>query len=679
MRRSAFAPFACAALLLLAPPAAADPSDYVPPKIETSTPTGVALSDGSFIYSNTDISIGPLTLERFHIGGAQDSSGSYFGPFMSHNFDMYVARNFHQTTQPPGSRYKPIVHLGQSASGVFLQAFPDVTLVTQWTPDSLTDTLAFINGDYQYTAHDGTIYNFTHTVSAGPSGSQRIANIIYPGGRRLDFSYVNGLLKLVTDNSGYAIVFDYSGSVVSAACGFNLAVTYVTTSTTCTGAALRTSYGYDGNGHLTSITDVMGQMTTLEYVSATVHQISCVKPPTHTTCRIANVYGIPSARWQVTQQTLADGTVWNFAPTQNPQRYADQYVIEDGQQLTTVTDPLTHVQYYRFTASSPYQFTDALGRQTQYRYSNNYDPDSDLAENPPPNNLHDGRLLELVTFPEGNTYSAAYGGPFRSISTETWTPKPSDTTTPAAVIQYLYGTCTNLQNFCTQPIARIDPRNARTDFHYTSYGLLEWQMDPEPYGDASRPLHLYTYVQRYAYIRNSGGTLVPAATPVWVKSTETQCQTVAGPSSNDTPTCDPNGPQVVTTYNYPANGTTHTNLLPASTTVSGGAISNTTATTYTDYGDVASVDGPRTDVSDITYSVYDAMRRKVFEIGADTGGAVHAHRVMVRRVFSADGNEISTETGHGDATDGSDFVIEEYRHMTYDGMGRLIRTEVGTP
>lgn len=665
--------------------------DYLPPKIQTSTPTGVSLTDGSFIYSNTDISIGPLTLERFHLGGVKDASAPAFGVHMSHNFDIYVAQNVHHPSPPgpPGDRYIPVVHLGQGAAAGFLQDFINPNSVSQWTPDSLSATLTYgsvATGDYQYIAQDGTTYTFTHTVNASPPYSQRIASIVYRGGRTLTFTYNSSdKLRIVNDNSGYALVFDYgSNGLVSAACGFNLAVTYVSTSTTCSGASLRTSYGYDGSNRLTSVTDVMGQVTTFAYSAH--DEISCITPPTHGSCRFAMVYGTTfGAYHQVTQQTLADSTVWQFSSSVDPTRHQDLTIQEEGQQGSVVTDPLSHTAQYQFTGSSPYRFTDTLGRITDYVYSTNYDPNSAYDPDPPPGppyELHDGHLLLRATFPEGNTYEAGYGSPFDVLTSETFTPKPGSSES-AAVISYTYpsGACANRLT-CTQPLTRTDPRGAVTNFDYFSSGLIHYQMDPSPApaSYASRPLHLYTYVQRYAYIKNSGGTLVAASSPIWVKDTETQCQTVAGSSTYNTATCDPSGPQVVTTYNYPANGATHTNLLPSSTTVSGGATAITTTTTYTDAGDVASVDGPRTDVSDITYTVYDNMRRKVWEVGADTGGSTGNHRVIVHHVYSEDGNETATETGHGDSTSGATgFAVSQYSHMTYDGMGRLIRTETGTP
>src|SRR3546814_5315400 len=62
------------------------------------------------------------------------------------------------------------------------------------------------------------------------------------------------------------MVFDYNGNGdATAACIFNRSQTYVTASSTCSGAALKTGYGYttiSSKVYLTSATDVLGNTTT---------------------------------------------------------------------------------------------------------------------------------------------------------------------------------------------------------------------------------------------------------------------------------------------------------------------------------------------------------------------------------------------------------------------------------
>ncbi|NWN33713.1 hypothetical protein GY663_31540, partial [Klebsiella michiganensis] len=66
-----------ASTMLGAVPATAQ---IVPPKIYSTTPTGVNLADSAFTYSTTDIAIGPLKLERFYIGSyLNDPNKMFFG------------------------------------------------------------------------------------------------------------------------------------------------------------------------------------------------------------------------------------------------------------------------------------------------------------------------------------------------------------------------------------------------------------------------------------------------------------------------------------------------------------------------------------------------------------------------------------------------------------------------
>ena len=285
--------------------AAAD--DYLPPKVDTTTPTGVNLADGSFIYSQTDISIGTLSLERHHLGGIEDPNAPFFGPRMSHNFDIFLAANF----QPAGSYFNnnPIVHMGLGAGGPYYEKVSINYIIPEYG-DGYSGVLSRSGSAYVYTTQDGTIYTFNPSVSVRGTISngvtQRIASIAYPNGRLLSFTYnAGGDLKLVNDSNGYALIFDYNADhTVSAACGFNLSQTYVTSASTCTGASLKVSYGYTG-GLLTSVIDVLGNTTTFQYQG---QEISCILPPGMSTCKIQNDYGV-GGWFQVQKQTLADGSV----------------------------------------------------------------------------------------------------------------------------------------------------------------------------------------------------------------------------------------------------------------------------------------------------------------------------------------------------------------------------------
>lgn len=560
---------------LSAGPAAAD--DYNPPKVYSMTPTGVNLSDGAFTFTQTDLSIGTLSLERFHLGGLRDPNTRFFGPRMSHNFDIYVAQNVRAPVYPYlPSRYAPIVHIGNSSVGVYSQDRTTNAPVYYSNLDSYSAILTMVSGAYIFTAHDGTVYTFNPSVgAAGNASAQRVASIAYPDGRVRSFSYNSGgQLKEVSDSNGYALIFDYNSSgLVSAACGFDLSQTYVTASSTCSGAALMTSYGYT-SGHLTSVTDVLGQVTTYSY---STDVITCVKPPGYSTCKIANTYSPYSYPWQVTQQTLADGSVWTYSSTGNAAnaRAPDASPGDDPTSGTTVTDPAGKLSGYGFSKSSPYSATDPNGHTTQYRFTGGYESEWTLYPDIP-TMAAEGSLMIEADFPEGNQYLAEYNGPFNSLTKETWVSKTPGT--PAnRVVQTGYSCASGtLDPTCTKPVTHTDPNGNVTNYAYTSWGGLQSEMQPAPTSGAARPLKLYDYVQKYAYVKNSSGTLVAAATPIWVANSETDCQTVAGSS---TATCDTGAQITVTTYEYGANGTVD-NLLVRGKVVTSGGVSLRTCYGY---------------------------------------------------------------------------------------------------
>lgn len=560
--------------------------DIIPPKMYSTTPGGINVSDGAFVHSVSDLVIGPLNLERYHLTGIKKPNDPLIGKNMSHSFDIYVAANRRQPTGAPWYlpyRYRPVVHIGSSASGVYAQPTSNLASITDANLDaqrsgvlSWSGAASWTGGHYVYTDRNGAIYTFSETVPAAgvPIASQRVSQIVFPAGRIQTFTYNSSQqLKLVSDSSGYAIVFDYNGAGdVSAACGFNLSQTYVTASSTCTGAALKVSYGYDSNGNLSSVTGVDGQTTS--YSTGAVPGVTCVQPPGYSTCKVSMTYGDYPASPVVTQ-TMADGSSWTVRAS-NPEIINDPESASeptDGGNWGTVTDPAGKVTSFTFTKSTPYTVTDSNGRTTSYRFVGGIE--SDYMGTP----YSEGTMLVEATMPEGNKYQAEYNGPFRSVTKETMVAK-SGSGLASLVKEYGYGSCVVGGGNCIKPIWVKDPKGNQTDYTYASWGGTLSEMQPAPSAGAARPLKLFAYVQKYAYVKNSSGSLVAAAAPIWLPSTETLCQTYAGSS---TATCDPAAPITVTTYEYGADGTAN-NLLPRGIVVSSGGTSLRTCYGYDNWG-----------------------------------------------------------------------------------------------
>src|SRR3546814_6693173 len=114
------------------------------------TPGGVNVADRSLVYSVTDLSLGPLKLERFHRTGQQQPNDPPFGSNFSYNFDIYVAVNVNVT----GTADTVIVHLGNSASGTYSQQHGSPTTITDHNLDAGQGEPDYVSGKFVYTDAD---------------------------------------------------------------------------------------------------------------------------------------------------------------------------------------------------------------------------------------------------------------------------------------------------------------------------------------------------------------------------------------------------------------------------------------------------------------------------------------------------------------------------------------------
>ena len=161
--------------------------NVVPPKVNTTVGANLNIMDGYWQNSVTDLSIGTLKLDRFTLPAAKLAvDDPYFGSGITHNFDIYVATNFSKAMPQPYPRaaeYHPVVHMGASASGVYVESSYLSTSISWLNVEAQSGNLAFVSGAYVYTDSSGTIYTFNPNVAPGGSsgaGSQRIDNILYP-------------------------------------------------------------------------------------------------------------------------------------------------------------------------------------------------------------------------------------------------------------------------------------------------------------------------------------------------------------------------------------------------------------------------------------------------------------------------------------------------------------------
>lgn len=505
-----FSALACSTFLAF-PENAFAQTQLTPPKIVTSSPTGVNLADGSFSLASEDLSIGGLTLTRSY-STAPETSNHYFGSGWTHNFDIWFRQNFFN------GEYTIDVVIGRSS-----HRFTGTLSVNYPVNDDIGTSIALVSGVVKFTDRDGTVYEF-------PNGSYtKVSRIISPNGEILKFDYASDRPKLISSNKGIAILFDYSGGNVSAACTYNLAATYVTAASTCAAAPYKVAYTY-ASSRLSAFQDLTGAST--GYAYGTYGALTCVTLPGSSACKITNTYtpnphGLPLNynTLDVTQQVLADGSVWKYDCSCGSGLTADP---DDPFPLdyNTVTEPNGEKYSWVFSnGNQPYIKTDEGGRQTRYQFV--------------------GALPWKATYPEGNSVNWLYSAR-QADGGNRYTAKAgsglADITSGAKTYP---STCTNSIT-CNLPVTVADANGNITSYTYdSSHGGILTETQPAIGGVS--PVVRHAYSQRYAWIKNAGGSFVHGPSPIWVRTETRTCRTTATASGS----CA-GGPsdEVVTSYDY---------------------------------------------------------------------------------------------------------------------------------
>lgn len=213
-------------------------------------------------------------------------------------------------------------------------------------------------------------------------------------------------------------------------------------------------------------------------------------------------------------------------------------------ELMSVQDPLGNVTRYRralgYSDGTPdtgeseapnllWKSVDALGRLRSYQYN----PQSWVLE---------------VQLPEGNKHLATYDDGGNQL-THTVRAKPgSGLPDITASASFPSGSCTWVT--CSRPLSSTDARGSTTDFTYdpTHGGVLTETLPAGSNG--IRPVKRYAYSQHYAWVKNSGGGYVQAASPIWMLDSEKLCRTSATVGNG---CAAGSSDEVIVTYDYGPN------------------------------------------------------------------------------------------------------------------------------
>jgi len=362
-------------------------------------------------------------------------------------------------------------------------------------------------------------------------------------------------------------------------------------------------FGYPATG---TVTDALGNATTnADYWSSTVIYRQTITQP--------------SGRYiQRTVETCTDGCNIKEAVTNGSGSW--DYEITDTDMYTTttrITDPQGRV---KVVVSDPTtgQITSVtldpatLNLTTSYQWGSLGVP-------------------YLITYPEGNKDNT--GQDLRGNVTDVYHIAKPGSGVATISTHATYPTCTSTNVLtCNQPATTTDANGNVTNYTYdNASGKLTGETGPAVNGGS--PVTTYSYSAKYAWYKNSSGTIVAAAAPVYTLDSTSRC--LQGGSSAPTwnsanwgtvawspGPCAGTAYQQLTTVAYTAGSSSvATNLLPSSTTVAAGdsSISSTTSITYDNYSNIVSTTGPISGSTSVAF--YDLDRRMYGSVSPDPTGS----------------------------------------------------------
>ena len=631
------------------------------------------------------------------------------GPGSQHNLLAYFTCQACNTNDPTKRLINmTVVVLGKSYH--FTGAGPSGTnpILTQEDDDGATmEILNPYNAvwTFRFTDRDGVMAIFTASSSYkyDTIGGLFAKYIEFSDGQFISFTYgpspfEAGVVRLlsVKNSKGYGYSFNY-GSVANqwarpgARSDPSLISSITAIKMTNAGQVnlATVSYNYDLSHNISSVTDPNSSVTRYQFDEYL--RLTKVFQPINGSTSPSNAIGYLDASSQVTvlktfygpgagvgTGVISDNNIdvhWS-TPTSikdsvgNTTRFFFSDPVQPDPISVTVRDPIGNSRYYAtiFCATSPYCFVDPyfnsspttfrseLNKYTSYTYD-----------------AH-GRILTR-TMPENNRQDLTRDANGNVVQLTMHAKPGSGLADISGSAGYVACNASN-RKVCNKPAYTIDAKGNRRDFQYDpASGLPLVSLAP---ADANNQ----RTITRYSY-----GTVAPgpvsvpadiAAPPAYVLTAKDECLVsgVTGTTIDFTYVC-PVGSRRRTLYNYiPSTPASPSSAELASVIEDSDTVAATTQFTYDSVGNVVS----KSDANgNLSFATYDPMRRPLFEIGADPDGASPLPRQIVRHVYDADGNEIRTEYGTGQQTNGSDFQVVSFTRRTFDGNDRQIKSEEVVP
>ncbi len=311
-------------------------------------------------------------------------------------------------------------------------------------PSGVTDALAKVEGTFQLTTLDQSIYRF------GASG--RIASITDSHGLKTTYGYdANGRLATITDPSGQTLTFSYNAS------------NHITAVKDSTGREVK--FGYSLAGDLETVTDALGGVT--KYAYDPQHRlISITDPRSHVILK--NVY---NGEGKITEQEDGLGHLWKleYAPSETtvtePEGGKRKYGFDSQDRVVSETDQLGHTTTIGYDAAGN---VEEVVKPGGAKWTFGHDASGNLTSAKDPEGgerkyEYDAKN-HLIHYTDARGSAWSYEWSAVGDLTKITDPEGSETT-----LTY---------NESGQPLTLTDPDEHKTEFSWDSRGNKLSQTDP---------------------------------------------------------------------------------------------------------------------------------------------------------------------------------------------------------
>jgi RHS repeat-associated protein len=493
-----------------------------------------------------------------------------------------------------------------------------------------------------------------HTTTYSYDGDNREIGTTDALGHRTTWTYdADGELQTATDSNGNTTTstYDQEGRLQTktfpgtAANGSGTLIPVLTTYTynaddqvTSVTDALghATTYSYDNLGRQTSITDALNHTTSYGYDNAG-NLATVTDPLSHTT---SYAYDVRNLQVSVTEPAGGGTTTYTF---------------DDASRLTSVTDPVNNVTSYGYDAANRRTTeTDPLGHATTYAY--------DLADNMTQKTDRDGRVT-----------SYAYDADNRETA-EQWIPSGGGSAVYSMTMTYDYaGRLTQIQDNFSKYAYGYDNANRLTtidDQGTTGLPQVTMTYGYDNVGNRTSLSDSQGGVVSYTYdARNELTTLTQSGTGVSAERVD-MIYDAGGRMTTLTRYSDTAGTSVVaktiSAYDAANRLTTVTNLTSGGATISSYAYSLDAANRLTSLTRVWN-GGASSDSAAYSYTTNNQLT-----------SVTHTNFSFATESFGYDSNGNRNSTGYSTGT-GNELSTDGIYNYTYDNNGNLItKTSIAT-